>query len=71
MNNAVPILTENLIVKDAVGVSDTSKSSDKHVCSPLCVDRKLRLEVFESFLVLPSEQRGNCPCSPAFEEPDI
>ena len=29
-NTALPILTENLIVKD----TDTSKSSDKNVCSP-------------------------------------
>jgi len=34
MNTALPILTENLIVEDVEEVSDTSKSSDKHVCSP-------------------------------------
>ena len=61
MNTELPLLAENLIVKDVVEVSDTSKTSDKHVCSPVCADRKPLFEVFGSFLVLPSEECGNYP----------
>jgi len=71
VNTTVPILTENLIVKDVVEVSDNSKSSDKHVCSPVCADQKLLFEVFRSFLVLPSEQCGNSPWITDLEELDI
>ena len=37
MNTTLPILTKNVIVKEdipVVEVSDPSKSSEKHVCSP-------------------------------------
>ena len=36
-----------------------------------CVDLKPLFEVFGSFLVLPSEQRGNSTWSSDLEEPDI
>jgi len=39
MNTALPILTE--VVKEEVEVSDTGKSSNKHVCFLVCVNWKL------------------------------
>jgi len=69
VNTALPIPTENLIIKDVVEVSDTNKSSDKHLCSPVCVDRKPLFKVFGSFLGLPLEQCGNFPLIRDVEEP--
>ena len=47
-------------------ILDTSDSSDKHICSLACADRK---PLFGSFIVLPTEQRGNSPWIPDNEEP--
>jgi len=56
--------TENLIVEDVVEVSDTTKSSDKHVCSPFVFEPKTAVLSVWDFLVLPSEHCGISPLRP-------
>jgi len=65
------IITEALTVSEVIKdpAVETSDGSDQHVCSPVCVNRKPLFELFGSFLVLPPEQRGNCPWIPDLEEP--
>ena len=57
----------NEVAKDPA--AEASEGSDQHVCSPVCVNQKPLFELFGSFLVLPSEQWGNCPWIPGLEEP--
>jgi hypothetical protein len=65
-NTEVPTVTD---VAEEDPAADTSESSDQHICSPVCVNRKPLFELFGPFIVLLSGQRGNSPWISDLEEP--